>query len=443
MQEIKFFEYDRSTLTESEKHVLDTLIEAGKVVHSIWLKQIDPDTGKSKFYPKDVSKAEILTAAKLNPELLSPYTLVVEKDGKLEALPYSEAYAEEIAKIIELFDLACVDSSDPELNSYLAQLSDALKAGDFDKLEVAFLQNRDTKIEIMVGPIETYEDKLLSKKKAFQYNLRIMRPRATDETHEMIDVMKHMQVLRPEGSVAKNLVVEEIFVRVDNVVMLAGRQAGVLLSSSNHPNDPLMVQKYGSKIVVFTTSMYEKFDQNLKPLLCKIKDSYASERIPDLKEATFRLVALHEITEGIVKFEGMADRLGSHQDYIRELNADILGVHSAKYHVLNGIITNDQYKDVLTMFIIFAIDTCRRFDNGGSIEEYAKGFSIAFNFFAKTGSVKFSGGMVEIDHAKLSRDIEVIANIVLQILQEGTEADAQKLLDDYGDFSIFDILPKP
>lgn len=443
MQQIKFFEYDRAKLDDREKRVVDILIEAGTVIHSIWDKQLDHDSGKADFYPKSVSKSDILNAAKKDPEILSPYTKVVEEKGELKAIHYSKLYAEDLKKVVELLKQACLESNDPALNSYLGKIADAVAHGDFDKLEEIFLQNRDTKIEVMLGPIETYEDKLLSKKKAFQYNLRILSPNATNEATEMINIMKQMNVLRPEGSVGKQLMSDEIYVRVDNVVMLAGRQAGVLLSSSNHPNDPDKVKKYGSKIVVFTTSMYEKFDNRLSPLLDKVKDQPdLPSRNADMKEATFRLVALHEITEGVVKFEGMQDRLGMHQDYIRELNADVLGVHSAKYHVLNGIITNEQYKDLLTMFLLFAIDTCNSFGSGGSIEEYSKGFAIAFNYFYKTGAINFSGGKVQIDFTKLSRDLEALANIILQIMKEGTEADAQDLLDEYGDFDIFKKLPK-
>jgi hypothetical protein len=442
MDEIKFFEYDREALSDPEQRVLDILIEIGILVHSIWLKQLNPKTGKAQFYPEGTTRTDIINAAKSNPDLLSPYTKVVLEEGKYKAIPYSELYKPEIDKIIGLLEDASKQSAEQELNAYLGAIASALRNGEFDELEYIFVQNQDTKLEIMIGPIETYEDKLLSKKKAFQYNLRILRENKTHEAEEMISVMKEIQILRPEKSLSKDLLSDKINIRVDHVVMLAGRQSRILLSSSNHPNNPIALREYGSKIVVFTTSMAEKFDDRLMPLLSKLKSGDSDQRIDSLRDATFRLVALHEITEGIVKYEDMQDRLGRHQDYIRELNADILGVHSAKYHVLNGAITNEQYKDLLTMFIVFAVDTCNRYEQGGSIEEYSKGFAIAFNFFEKTGAVTFKSRKIDIDYTKLSRDIEVLANIVLQIMEEGSEEDAEELLEDYGDFSIFSKLPK-
>ena len=68
--------------------------------------------------------------------------------------------------------------------------------------------------------------------------MRILRTDETEEVQQMIDVIKQMQILKPEASVSVGVKKDNVYLRVDHVLMFAGRQAGVLVSSSNHPDGP-------------------------------------------------------------------------------------------------------------------------------------------------------------------------------------------------------------
>ena len=118
-----------------------------------------------------------------------------------------------------------------------------------------------------------------------------MKEDATEEVDQMIDVIKKLQILRPEDSFASGVSGNELRVRVDDVLMLSGRQSGLLLSSSNHPDDEKIAEKHGVKIAVFTTTMYEKFNKRLLPLL---------KSISGLKKSEYD--AVREYQNGIKKF---------------------------------------------------------------------------------------------------------------------------------------------
>ena len=291
---------------------------------------------------------------------------------------------------------------------------------------ILYLTNGDPKIEFLAGPLETYEDNILGRKRTFQFNLRVKRDSDTDDMSDMIDVIKNIRLPQPDTSVGSELEPGSINIRIDDVIMFAGRQSKTLISSTNLPNESDLVRKYGTKVAVYTTSMDQKFDVRHIPLLPYFDGMDLVGAVKVLKKAMFRWIALHEIAEATVKFSGVEERMGKCYTYIREMNAHVVGLDSLKYQLLNGLITLDEYKKVLTASIIFGIDVCNMYAEEGVLLEYARGFAILFNYFSNTGSVKFSPEKAEIDHILLSRDLEHLSDLTLRILEEGNEEDAKK-----------------
>ena len=95
----------------------------------------------------------------------SLYTLVRrDEDGALVAVPYHEAFAEQhaaaAAKLCEAAELA----SDPGLATYLRLRADALESDDYQPSDMAWLDMKENPIEVVIGPIEAYEDLLFGAK---------------------------------------------------------------------------------------------------------------------------------------------------------------------------------------------------------------------------------------------------------------------------------------
>ncbi|MCB9789376.1 hypothetical protein H6763_02610 [Candidatus Nomurabacteria bacterium] len=442
MQNVRLFEYDKSMLSESERRVVDILLEAGNVIHKVWQRQVDQDTGRLTVYPEDATKEEILAAAEKDPALLSGTTLVRRVNGKLEAVDYIDEYGDDLKEFSALLTQAKDASDDPDLKIYIDKVIKACSAGDYQASLIAFLENPQTKIEFSAGPFETYEDNLLGRKKTFQFNLRVLNQTATQDILNMIDVMKNIRLPQPETSFGSKLEKNQIQVRIDDVLMFAGRQSTHLVSSANLPNEPELVKKYGTKVVVFTTSMSMKFDKRHVPLMKFFCDNCDEEHVEKLRAAMFNWVALHEIAEGTVKFSSTESRLKSNYDFIRELNAHAVGLDSAKYHILNGFSTLEQYQDLLMAFAIFATDMCNHYQESGALLDYAKGFAVMFNIGFRSGAFKVEDGKMAIDYTQLASDLEALSHLTLRIMEQGDEDDANKLLKEYGDFAVFDRLPK-
>src|SRR3989344_5550694 len=73
-------------LSKNELEVLDILIEAGKLIAPIYLEQ-------EKQAEHQINKAELEKAAKKDPTVLSPYTVVEKINGKIVVTPYHIKYA--------------------------------------------------------------------------------------------------------------------------------------------------------------------------------------------------------------------------------------------------------------------------------------------------------------------------------------------------------------
>ncbi len=443
MAAISNFPYDSSYLPKSERDTLKVLEKLGEVVHKVWEKQVDSNTGQTTFYPDDLSREELMVAAKRNSKLLSPYTIVKrEKNRKLIAVNFRDEYKKEHDRMVELLVLASKTTKEKRLSWYLSRIATYLNKGDFDSIMKTFLTTQNTNIDILVGPIESYNDSFMGVKKSYQYSLRVLRNQETMEVSEMMRIVQKLGILKPSKSVAAKLNMEKVKIRVDDVLMFAGRQAGSMPSSTNLPNQPEWVAKYGTKIVVYHNALIKKFETQLKGYLKNIS-KFDPKRTKDaMSQANYRLIVLHEIAEGVVKYNGMENRLGEYIDVIRELNADIFGVRSAKYHVLNGLISIEQYNELLVAFLVFAINVCHKAKKEPSIMVYARGFHVAFNYFVKSKSISFKGNTMSIDFAKLSIDIDLLSSTVVGILEKGTSDDARKLLDKWGDESIVEKLIK-
>src|SRR5690606_20779983 len=88
--------------------------------------------------------------------------------GRLTLVPYHEAYGAELqsaaALLREAADLAEIES----FANYLRLRADALVTDDFQPSDMAWMDMKDNVIELVLGPIETYEDQLFGYRTAYE-----------------------------------------------------------------------------------------------------------------------------------------------------------------------------------------------------------------------------------------------------------------------------------
>lgn len=442
MIEPKYLDVDLTHLTESDIEAIEKLKEIGKIVHKMWLEQVDPGKGMVDAYPEGSNKRSILDAAKKDPALISPYT-IVEKDGdKYRAVHYRDKFDVEIVQVVKLLK-ECADLlEDTESREYFTGLAKAWDQGDFDLAEELYIKNGPTKLEVLMGPFETYEDKLLGYKKSFQFNLRVLRQKETEESHRFITLFKTADILNPTSQASKYIQDGKVNFRVDDVVMFAGRQSNTQSTGTNLPNEPEAAERLGTKILIYRNALDHKFHNTLSWIVDRLHVKGKTIELEKVLEGGLYTLAFHEITEALVKFPNYNSRLQNYSNAVRELNSTLLGMKSAKYHFLKGVFSQEEMENMLIARLVYGIDVCLRHTESSSIDEYAKGFALVFNYAERIGAVEFSNNEVSADLARFSEVIDIMGGIILQVFEFGDADDAERLFKEYGSYEIFKKLPQ-
>ena len=114
---------------------------------------------------------------------------------------------------------------------------------------------------------------------------------------QIAETIKNAPILKPHLSTAENLKRDPIRVRVDDVLMFSGRQAGSMPNSTNLPDDDQLVKKMGTKIIIYKNGLDVNFQKRHYPFVQKmVIDGYKADKKRMVK-ALQRLIILHELTE--------------------------------------------------------------------------------------------------------------------------------------------------
>jgi hypothetical protein len=126
---------------------------------------VGPKPPGANLYPKDMTKEEFEAALAASPEqanaLKSLYTLVRrDATGRLVAAPYHESFTESLGHAAKKLREAAAVAEQPGLRRYLELRAQALETDDYQPSDMAWMDMKDNTLDIVIGPIETYEDAL-------------------------------------------------------------------------------------------------------------------------------------------------------------------------------------------------------------------------------------------------------------------------------------------
>jgi hypothetical protein len=198
---------DLSQLAEGDRQAIGYLLQAGEIMDGLFWKQVygdrdallagitdastrrfveinygpwdrlDGDTPfvqgvgprppGAGFYPADMTKAEF-EAADL-PGKDSLYTLLRrDAAGKLMVVPYHVEYATELGQAADLLRQAAKVATDAGFRKYLELRAQALVSGEYQPSDMAWMDMKTSPIDVVIGPIESYQDALYGTKTAFE-----------------------------------------------------------------------------------------------------------------------------------------------------------------------------------------------------------------------------------------------------------------------------------
>ena len=99
----------------------------------------------------------------------SLYTMIRrDSTGKLVSIPYHEFFKEKVTKASDLLIKASELAEDAGLKKYLTLRANALLNDDYFASDMAWMDMKTNTIDLVIGPIENYEDALFGYKAAHE-----------------------------------------------------------------------------------------------------------------------------------------------------------------------------------------------------------------------------------------------------------------------------------
>lgn len=426
-------------LTASEKKVVQILVKAAESIAPIYEKQENHQFEGANFYPHDATKEEIQEAAKKDPQILSPYTMVERgKDGKLFAIPYHVKFKSQLEKTAKLLEVASKLTKNQDLARRLHLQAHSLIDGSYELSDIYWITMKPYKIDIAIGPIDRLDDKLFFKKASYEAWVGIMDEEATQKAktiqQEIYDVRRKIF-----SSSQKADFLDKTQLRVDKTLIFSGLFARGMFTSNSLPVDPMLMEKYGIEITFFDSSLDVKFKGQHFPIFQRVfEKNFQKNYSRDLlREGSFRNVLLHEIGHSLLRYKDSEERLGELFPVIDELAATIYGIKSCGSLVLKGIMTEQELEAIMIMFICRAFTWWLDSQTQPAVEPFALGHAIALNYFLAAGALQEKDGISWPNFGKMFMAIEELSDGLEALISLGSRSDAKYFIDKFGSFMVY------
>lgn len=375
----------------------------------------------ANFYPVDMTKEEF--EAFDDPNKTSLYTLIRRDDsGQLKSVWYHEAYAAEISKAADLLDKASELAGDAEFANYLKLRATALRTDEYFESDMAWMDVRNNRVDLVIGPIENYVDALFGYKAAHESYILIKDIVWSDRLSRYAQFLPDLQKQLPVDDVYKQETPgSDADLNAYDVVYYGGdcNMAGKTIAI-NLPNDERVQLQKGTRKLQLKNAMKAKFDHILVP----ISDELIA---PELRkhitfDAFFSNTMFHEVAHGLgIKntIDGKSTvRKALKEQYsaVEEAKADILGLYLVtRLHEMGEF----QDTELLDNYVTFMAGFFRSVRFGAS-SAHGKANMLSFNFFLNEGAfTRSDAGTYSIDLEKMMAASKKLAGLILKNQGDG------------------------
>ena len=231
----------------------------------------------ANFYPADMTKEEFEAAVAAWPDrgeaLRSLYTLVRrDSAGRLMAVPYREAFRAHNERASAKLKEAAGLAADAGLRRYLELRAEALVTDRYQPSDLAWLDMKNNTIDVVIGPIETYEDQLFGYKAANEAFVLVKDREWSGRLARYAAMLPALQrgLPVPEQYRRETPGTDSDLNAYDVVYYAGDANAGSKTIAINLPNDEQVQLQKGTRRLQLKNAMRAKFDQILVPLASEL-----------------------------------------------------------------------------------------------------------------------------------------------------------------------------
>ena len=481
--------YDESLLSGEQKQVLEKLVLAAKVIDKIFWKQashvglsiledfqaadnvaandflrylrinfgpydrleenkpfIGTDTKPlgAGFYPADMTKDDFEVFVRENPNLKtsleSNYTVIRRQNGSLIAVPYNEAYKEDLEDVVKYLREAAAITTDEAFKAYLNQKADDLLSNDYYQGDLLWIDLKGNLLEIVIGPYEVYEDGLMGMKAAYESFVFINDFEEMAKLEAYLDHLGDMQSLLPVEPKYKEAKIEGLSSPLNVVieVFAAGdTKSGVQTLAFVLPNDERIREEKGTKKVFLKNIQEAKYNKVLVPISKKVLAGEEAGHISFY--AYFTETLLHEISHVFgVNYVTLEDgarttvnkALADKYSAIEECKATIVGMHNVPFLIEKGLIPKEKEREIYITYLSGMFRSIRF----GAHEAHGLGTLMQLNYHRETGAFQYDPATrkFRVDLDKIKDSITEMAKKILVLEGDGNYDNAVTFIAKYG-----------
>lgn len=466
---------DLSHLSDRQRHMIELLIEAAEIMDELfWLQAypgdkdqllaaiVDPAARKfaeinygpwdrlngnqpflqgfeakpagANYYPTDMSKAEFEQAEFTNK--IDLYSMVRRNaDGQLEAIPYNIIFAPLLTRAAELLREAAEYAEDPDFKQYLLMRAEAFSNNDYQPSDMAWMEMTNNKVDVVIGPIETYEDQLYGYRAGFEAYVLVKDLVWSEKLAHYAHYLPALQQGLPVAEAYKAEVPGAgAQLNAYDVVYYAGHSnAGSKTIAINLPNDEQVQLEKGTRRLQLKNAMRAKFDAIMLPIAAEL--IVPEQRQHVTFDAFFANTMFHEVAHGL-GIKNLVGQQGTVREALKETasaleegKADILGLYMVTQLLEQGVITEGQLDDYYTTFLAGIFRSVRF----GASSAHGKANMIRFNYFAAAGAFsRNEQGQYAVDMVNMRNAMNSLSEKILTLQGNGDYAGVVALFDQLG-----------
>ncbi|HEX6908440.1 MAG TPA: Zn-dependent hydrolase [Terriglobales bacterium] len=409
----------------------------------VGLQPMPPGRG---FYPPDLTQAQIEQYVQQHPEskaeIYSPYTVVRRRGKDLVGVPYHVAYRSLLGPAARDLREAAALSDDPAFAKFLSLRADALLTDDYYQSDLAWLDLKDPRFDVIFAPYETYLDGLLGVKTSYGAAVLI---RDQAESRKLALYQKYVPEIQdalplaPEDRPSKRGLATPMEV-MDAPYRGGDLRHGYQAVADNLPNDARIHEAKGTKKIFFKNFMDARVNYVILPVAKRVMRPDQAAKVTG--EGYLAGTLLHEISHGLGPAfartsAGKADireAIGPAYSELEEAKADAVGMFGLKWLVDHGALPKSRLQEYYASYVGGLFRTVRF----GTGEAHGRAEMMEFNYLTEQKAVTRDSatGRYAIDFAKMPAAVEALAKELLEQEATGDRARAEAW------FKKYDVMPE-
>jgi hypothetical protein len=397
------------------------------------------------FYPANLTRNQVEQYVKEHPDqkaaIYDQFTIVRWQHEKLEAVPYRIAFRAFLEPAARALRAAANLSDDVAFAKFLRLRADALLSDDYFQSDLAWLELKNPRFDIIFAPYETYLDGLLGVKGSYGAAVMVRNESESKKLELFQKYVPEIQdalPLAPEDRPSKHGL--ETPMEVMDAPFRTGDLAhGYQAVADNLPNDPRVHEQKGSKKLFFKNFMDARVNYVVLPVARKLMEPEQAAKVSG--EGYLLTTIMHEICHGLGpafartssdKSAGKVDireAIGPGFSGLEEAKADVTGMFALKWLVDHDALPKEKLEEYYASYVGGVFRTIRF----GTAEAHGQAEMMEFNYLSERSAIRRKAdGRYAIDYEKMPGVMADLARELLEIEATGDRSRAENWFKKYG-----------